>query len=402
MKVSFIFNEMPYPPNHGGRVDVWRRIKAFKRAGIGIQFIAWVGDRPETRPLSEHIDELRKYVDEVHLFPIGSDFGARVLRLVRLARYSSSVASRMLSSDNKASLLAAVDRYQPQAVWLDAIYGGEIGTEISRHRGIPLYVRSHNIEHRYMKSQARLARSLRYRLVLSMTVFHLKNYEMELLRRSRMFFDCSYDDLQFWASQGLRNGQYLPLTIDPETDLKGSSASPWAEGQFDVVFMGNLYSPNNVHGLLWLIDRVLPQVFAARPDTSILIAGSRPAQVIRDACSRCLNITLVANPESSADVYRAGKVLVNPVLSGSGVMVKSIEMLFFDAALVSTRQGVYGVPPEAKACFSVHDDAEGFGKAIVAALENPNEELLDARREVRKIFGDESFAPIARLISNTN
>ena len=399
MKVTFIFNEMPYPPNHGGRVDVWRRIKAFKRAGIGIQFICWVGDQPRSQPMPAHLDELRNYVDEIHLFTIGSDLISRILRLIRLTKYSSHVASRILNRAAAATLLSAVGSYRPDAVWLDAIYGGEIAISISEHLGIPLYVRSHNIEHRYMKGQALLARSLRDRLMWGLAVFHLKKYETSLLQRSKYFFDCSYDDLLFWEGQGLGNGYYLPQTIDPETDLLASPASPWTSRQFDVVFMGNLHSPNNVQGLLWFITEVLPFVIASRPDVTVLIAGSHPAQVIRDACAQRPNVTLVANPESSADVYRAGKVLVNPVLAGSGVMVKSIEMLFFDAVLVSTPQGVYGVPPEAKACFAVRDEPEGFGAAIVDALTNQGNETLVARRAVRKIFGDESLIPVINLIS---
>lgn len=395
MKLTFIFNEMPYPANHGGRVDVWRRIKALHRAGVKLQFVAWKGDRPGSQPTAEHLAELGKYVEEVHLYTIGSDWSSRLARLLRLATLSSHVASRVLPGAQYRALLARVKAFQPDAIWLDAIYGGVVATRLGRDMNLPCYVRSHNIEHQYMARQASLAKSLRDKLAWGLAVFHLEEFETRLLGSCRRFFDCSYDDLQYWQSRGLGNGSYLPQTVEPETDFAGSVQPPLKPDSFDVVFMGNLHSPNNVEGLLWLFDRVMPVLVAARPDIRVLIAGSNPKEVVKDRCNRYgANITLLPNPENSADVYRAGKVLINPVLSGSGVMVKSIEMLFFDAALVSTQQGTYGVPPEAKACFAVSDQPEKFAGWVLDLLGGVRTQDMAARLAARRIFGPDSLTAV--------
>lgn len=399
MKLTFIFNEMPYPPNHGGRVDVWRRIKAFKQAGVSLQFIAWQGDRPEAQPSAEQLKELSRYVDEIHLFTIGSDWVSRVRRVVNLSRYSSYVASRLIAGNELRSLREQVSQFNPSAIWLDAIYGGVLARQLATQQSVPFYVRSHNLEYQYIARQASLATNARDRLALTLGVLHLKEFETSLLRDCRRFYDCSFDDMQFWKSQGVSNGRYLPQTIEPEIDFAGSAHPPVNAGEFDIAFMGNLYSPNNVEGLLWFFEKVLPRVMKVNHGIRVLIAGSKPCDEIRSACGRFENVSLMPNPENSADIYRAGKVLINPVLSGSGVMVKSIEMVFFDGALVCTRQGVYGVPPEVKACFAMSDEPEVFADNILNALNGTVQQDMAARCKARDVF---SMRAIQSVVDEIN
>lgn len=387
MKITFIANEMPYPPHHGGRVDIWRRIKGMHKAGVRLQFVAWQGDRPEHQAKPEHLAELKKYVDEVHLLTIGSDWSARLGRLLRLPRYPSLVAAMAAPALTNGTLFGAVQRYEPSAVWLESIYGGPLARKIVSTLKLPLYLRSHNIEHQYMRRQAELARNFKERIALQLNLFHLEALEKGLLKQARRFYDCSYDDLLWWQSQGYDNGIFLPQTIVPEEDFSASAEPPFQPGKFDIAFMGNLHSPNNVEGLLWFLQQVVPKVLQTRPEASILIAGSRPKDDIRAACARHRQITLLPNPANSTDIYLAGKVLVNPVLSGSGVMVKSIEMLFFDGALVGTRQSIYGIPPAAKACFAVTDDAGQFADYILDFLNSKRSQDLAARRHARADYG---------------
>jgi hypothetical protein len=85
-------------------------------------------------------------------------------------------------------------------------------------------------------------------------------------------------------------------------------------------------------------------------------------------------------------------VLVNPMLSGSGVNLKSIEMLFSHARLISTPAGVQGLPPEAVGCFEVQADADGFGHALAMALDAPQ---LPATALAARAIARASFAPTA-------
>lgn len=126
--------------------------------------------------------------------------------------------------------------------------------------------------------------------------------------------------------------------------------------------------PNNVQGLVWFLEKVAPQLLDARPGLRLFIAGSRPSDRIRAALAARPEVTLIENPPDAVSVLRDAEVLINPVFAGSGVNIKSVEMLFSPAELVSTPQGVAGLPDEVKRCFRISQDESGFASAVLDGL----------------------------------
>jgi len=82
-------------------------------------------------------------------------------------------------------------------------------------------------------------------------------------------------------------------------------------------------------------------------------------------------VTLLANPPDSGAVLGNGRVLINPILSGSGVNIKSIEMLLVGAPVVTTSIGVRGLPEKVRAQYKVADTPADFAAHIIAALSEP-------------------------------
>ena len=91
LRVTLIAFEIPYPPVHGGRLDVWRRMTAMARMGVEIQLIGW-----RKTPLGEDEETIvRRYVRDVHVLPfLGGMVGAAV-RALALARFPLEVTSRL-------------------------------------------------------------------------------------------------------------------------------------------------------------------------------------------------------------------------------------------------------------------------------------------------------------------
>lgn len=379
-------------------MDAWRRLKAFHAAGVKLQLICWCGDRPDEMPTQEHLAEVRKFTESVTVFPIRRTFSARLLRLLRLTHLPSHVASRMLLRPMLRKVLDSAAAFNMDAVWLDGIYGGELARGIARECRVPFFVRSQNIEHVYMKRQAQLAQELRDRVAWTLAAFHLRNYETRLLGESRLFFDISVDDLQFWTAQGLSNGHWLPSQVDAE--FASSLCRKGDPKDYDVVYLGNLNTPNNVQGLEWFANEVLPRLKAKRADIRVVIAGSRPSDSIKALCAlHPENLVLISNPPDAADVYRRGRVLINPILHGSGVNIKSVEMLQTDSPIVTTPQGVKGLPEDVKACFQVESSPEGFADRVLDGLRKPQIQDV-ARGKAQALFQFEGIETVLKEMRN--
>lgn len=366
MRIAYFSCQMPYPATHGGLVDDWARLNALKAAGADLALVTWYAHKGEPLP-SEHVAALRQVASVLHTLPIQGTWGDRIKRLARLWRWPSHVSSRIPGRALRAEIWQSLDAFKPQAIWLDALYPTWMAQEAAKRYGVPMFYRSHNIEHRYMKGQVARATSLRDRLAWSLNLPHLRRVEFDTWRHARVVFDISIDDLTWWRGQGFTHGVWLPPLVQP--DKAGKLTAPVdREPEFDVAYLGNLRTPNNVEGVLWLLKEVWPRLLKVQPGLRLLIAGSSPAPVIRGAVGQATQVTLLENPPDVAPVLRNARVLVNPIFGGSGMNVKSVEMLFTPARLVSAPQGVAGLPEHVCACFAVASDAEGFARAVEQAL----------------------------------
>lgn len=384
MRLVFICNEAPFPATHGGRVDVWRRLCAMHAAGAEIFLVFWCGDHEDEKPSSQALVRMGEVVECMKYFTIERSFTERLRRLLRLLRWPSHVASRVLTSSQRADLLEKILSFRPDAVWLESVYGGVLAEEISSALAIPLFCRSHNIEHLYMRRQVEKAISLRDRIAWNLNLFHLRKFELAILGKAQRYFDISADDLRWWKSQGLTNGEWLPPMVDNKfaEQLSAPRDQPPA---FDVGYLGNLFSPNNVEGVLWFLDEVVSRLRAERPGLRVFIAGSRPVAKIVEAAKRH-GVSLIANPEDVVPVLRDARVLVNPVFAGSGVNIKSVEMLFSPAQLVSSKQGIAGLSEEVARHFRCADFPDGFVAAVLDALDAPDNDLSVNRSKARAEF----------------
>lgn len=395
MKIAYFSSQMPYPPTHGGRVDDWRRLKAMKEAGAQIHLVTWCSDRPHERPSGAEIEMLSTVAEVVHVWPILQTWSERFVRLSRLPFWPSHVASRIPSRPQWRALWNSLDLFRPDVVWQDGLYSCVTAQQVMRRCRVPLFYRSHNIEYRYFQQQVAKANTWRDKLAWGLNLPHLERVERNTFGCATHYFDISNDDMAFWKSQGYASGTWLPPLIDPQFAAR-LSASRESPPEFDVGYLGNLYAPNNVAGVLWFLREVVPLLNQRQPGLKLFIAGSQPVQAIRDAVGAAQGVTLIENAPDAVAVLREARVLVNPIFSGSGVNVKSVEMLFAPAALVSAPQGVAGLPPHVKACFRLATEPEAFAQEILNGLTSGEHAHTAARIQAQAEFGSARIAGILK------
>ena len=375
---------------------MWRRLCALNSAGADIFLLFWTGDAAHETPNGATLQRLGEKASAVRYFVIPRTARERIRRLMRLSRWPSHVGSRVLNHSQYARLISEIRPFSADAIWLDGIYGGVLARRLGDDLNIPFFCRSHNIEHIYMKEQIAKATEKRDKLAWQLNIPHLQRFEQETLAHACRFFDISSDDLQYWKDHGLSNGEWLPPTIDAAF-AQAAGQPPWAPA-FDVGYIGNLYTPNNVDGVAWFVEQVLPELRLKRPEIRVFVAGASPAARIV-ALAQQSQIILAPDPPDVLPWFRNAKVLINPLRAGSGMNIKSVEMLFSPAQLVSTPQGLAGLPAEARGCFTSAENAHDFAAAVDQALETEDTAAQAARRiEARTYFSPEKAAALLKCL----
>lgn len=381
MKLTIIAMEIPYPPIHGGRVDIWRRIEAFKKLGVETQLVCWKAEEPK----AEDLAKLQNSVSNLQLLNFtGKTVSSFLRRGVDLLHNPLGITSRRLNEGKFGQLSEEVQRFQPDLLLIDGIHAAALAQRLSAKLNLPYVVRSHNIEHQHRDALFRAATG-KQKLPAFLTVRNLKALEFATFQNALAFFDISVDDLSFWKEEGFDNGYFLPPLAQSESDRSESRVD---SATFDIVFLGNLYTDNNVEGIRWFLSDVAPLIKAQKPDLSILIAGSKPRQSIKELCHRLECVELRINPESAAEIYNSGRVLVNPIAVGGGVSIKSIDMLATYKPIVSLDKGIYGLPDSVKSLFYLASDAQSFADRVLDCFTEKVEETAKAER--RQLI-DEAF-----------
>lgn len=391
MRLLCVSNDIPLPANSGGRVDVWRRICALRAAGHTVALLCWMDQGRAERPSVEVMKRLEAVCESVRIVAITRSPKELAGRLLHLWHWPSHVASRWVTSRG-IGLERWCSDFAPDVVLLDGLYGGAVAFDLSRRACVPLWYRSHNIEHRYMAAQRERETRFVRRMGLLANCLGLERFERSVMQRAKRVLDISCDDAAFWRARGVAHVELLPTVVDADfvARLEAASGTP---PDVDILYFGNLNTPNNVEAVTWFVREVLPNVRAA--DLRIVVAGSNPSDEMRAALGLDSRIELIENPVDMAAVVARARLLVNPMRAGSGVNLKSVEMLFSDAALVSTSVGVGGLPRQAKACFAIHDDVEGFARAIEHGLaENRATEAARKRATARTVFLPEGVADV--------
>ncbi|MEB3885688.1 glycosyltransferase [Lyngbya sp. CCY1209] len=378
--------DIPYPPVHGGRVDIWRRLKMLSELGTEIQLICWSAETPD----ADSLDVINRYVKDFYPIFYRRSVGAYVRRVLDLLSYPLEVTSRIVRGEEWTRILESVRRFQPDVIFCDHIHSGVVASRLSDTLDIPMVVRSHNIEHLQYRYYFQCALG-HQKFLRFLSLINLEKYEKSLLHKSLAFYDISKDDLQFWQQQGFDNGYFLPPLIDLKSEHHQNADGSSDDGvneeiTYDVVFLGNLHSENNVAGVIWFVEEVFPILKERSPDIKVLISGANPVPNIQEICQNKPGLELKINPPSARKIYRSGRVLIDPVATGCGVSTKSLGMLASGKPIVSQPKGLSGLPEEAKQYFRVASDPESYANEIINCLaeEKPN---IPDRALLESMFG---------------
>lgn len=386
-RIIVVPNELPLPVNAGGRVDVWRRLLALRNAGAAMGMLTWYDGPRDGVPGADLRAQLDAHCEAVHLGCISRRPAELIARVSNAWRWPSHVASRWVTLDRPRTL-AWARSFRPTLLLADGLYGAHIVRWLAAELGLPWVYRSHNIEHRYMQMQLAQATRLKSRLGLMANLWGLAKFERLVQARAAAVLDISTSDMDYWRAIGVAHSHWMPPIVDRAFAEQLASASSAAR-PYHAMYFGNLNTPNNVEAVRWLVQRVLPLL--AGPQYRFAIAGSRPTAEVQSLARSDARIQLIANPEQIAPLVAQAKVLVNPVQGGSGVNLKSVEMLYSQAHLLSTPIGVQGLPPEVAQCFTQADDPQRFAAELqaLAGADAPAPDALAQRRLAQARFSAE-------------
>lgn len=222
-------------------------------------------------------------------------------------------------------------------------------------------------------------------------VKRLLNSELSLLQKAEVLVHCSVDDFRFFNSILPRKQHVLALpTIDESFVSTVEAACPSSE-QIDLLFVGQSTNPN-CSAMKWFFKSIWPLISERRYRVKIvgqvdMLVRKELPEIYEEFRSNFLGPT-----NDLAPFYRAARCVIAPMVSGTGVSVKTIEALAMGKPFVGTSKAYRGMPIERllEVGLQAFDTPQGFADAIVRALSEEGVAAAASRSAYERIFSREA------------
>jgi len=223
--------DVPYPPNYGGAIDVFYKLKALHQCGVKIIFHCFDYGR-NRQP------ELNKYCQAVHYYPRSSFWKSSI----------SNVPHIVLSRQCDELL------DQLKLVEAPILFDGIHCTYYLDHEDLKQrkkFVRMHNVEWQYYQNLAEADTSNLRRMYLEREANLLKPYEA-ILKLAEGVFCITPSDRDYYRSAGFENSELVNV-------FHGNQQVETQTGFGDfILYQGNLSVVENEKAVHFILEELAP------------------------------------------------------------------------------------------------------------------------------------------------
>lgn len=305
--VSF---DVPYPPDYGGVIDVFYRIKSLSEIGVKLHLHCFEYGRP-------HADILSALCESVHYY-----------KRSRSPRHAISKLPFIVETRKNETLLANLSKDSHPILFEGLHTTAYLKSKALKGR-IKL-VRAHNIEHDYYEKLAESEKNTFKRLFFAAESKKLKKYE-SVLKHADYVLSISEKDQSHYDK--LYGNAVLINPFHANTEMEIGGRNEYA------FYHGNLTVAENKNALSFLINDVF-----RRTDVPLVIAGKGATKAVKTLQPHIKDLKVVDSPdaETMLRLARNASVHVLPTFQSTGFKLKLLYSLFTAPVIIANEKMVEG------------------------------------------------------------
>jgi len=349
VKILFLSQRVPYPPNRGDKITTWRLIERMKRQGHSVDVLAFAHDDADRKAARDL--EVMGY--SVSVFKPRPRWRAlpllATLKPLTLGVYGSKALQRV------------VDRRVPAAD-LAYAYSSSMGAFFLKHE-LPRIMHFAELDSdKWRQYSERMLPPVSF--VYWREWRTLLRFEKRLAHAVDQNVFCTPLEEQIFRERipgapscVMRNG----------VDLEHHTPAPDRAEPAHLVFCGVMDYYPNVEGCVWFCDEVLPRIRAEFPGVRFSIVGSHPTDEVQ-RLGDLPGVLVTGFVDDPRDWLVRASVSVAPLRIARGIQNKVLEAMALGLPIVGTSAATQGVGAEVGRDYLVADDAEGQAALVCGLL----------------------------------
>lgn len=253
----------------------------------------------------------------------------------------------------------------------------------------------HNVETMIWRGQSEHARSALNRLYFRHEANLMFAYERAACRAAGSVIAVSAQDAGLIRTMfGVEHVSDIPTGVDAEY-LAPPASSPHVA---DLVFVGLMDWLANEDGVLYFLERILPQIRRRRPQCTFAIVGRTPPPEILGWAQRDSRVLVTGTVPDVRPYLWGASVSVVPLRIGSGTRIKIYEAMAAGIPVVSTTVGAEGLEVNPGQDICIADDPARFAAHCLELLEDRERRSRIAAAARRLVTARFSWEQVARCM----
>lgn len=375
MKILFLTQIVPFPPDAGPKVKTWHVLRALIGQGHAVTLLSFV--RPEEEP---HLKELQKICTAVHVVPIKR---SRIADVFYMVHSYLTTHPFLIERDDLPEMQATVNKLVKEndfdfihADQLTMVQFGIRGASVAPNKKPKVIFDAHNAVWSIVERMQENARWF-LKPLLGVETRRIKRYEGELLKTvdhvlavtdvDRAGLEEALNFSKIKLGEKVAPITIVPIAVDTQ-QLQPIKRKPASK---NIVTLGTLHYPPNADGIRWFFTEVFPLIRQRVPDATLTIIGKNPPQDFVDyAIANSEAIRLTGYVPELPPYLEQSALMVVPVRAGGGMRVRILEAFAYAMPVVTTTIGLEGIHAELEKDVIVADTSEDFAKRVIELLED--------------------------------
>lgn len=368
LRLHIICFDIPYPPDYGGVIDVFYKLKFLSQAGVKLTLHCYEYGRGPA-------NELNSFAEKVYYYPrkTSKSLLFNTYPFIVLTRNAPELRHNILK-DNAPVLMEGL-----HSTFL-------MNDPAFKDRN--LIVRTHNVEHEYYSNLARIEKNVFKRYYFYNEAGKLHKYETNLHKASSIAAISPADTAHFLHS--FSGVHYIPA-FHPYEKISTKT------GRGDFAFYhGNLSIGENNEAAMYLIEKIF-----SGSRHRLVIAGSKPSDELRTAVERSENVELYDSLSHSEiqKLISDAQCNILPTFQATGIKLKLLAALFSGRSCIVNTPMVINTGLESLC--TIADTPESMKDAVNTLMERSFPEEESKRREeilLRDFSNSENAKKLIKLI----
>jgi glycosyltransferase involved in cell wall biosynthesis len=196
------------------------------------------------------------------------------------------------------------------------------------------------------------------------------------------------DDHNFFKERLPKKQHVLALPTIDESFISAVNAANFTSlDSIDLLFVGN-YTEPNLRAIQWFFEQVWPLIAARGYKLKIIGAIDVLVRKSLPEIYQAFSSHFVGPVADLVPYYHVARCVIAPMVSGTGISIKTIEALGLNKPFVGTSKAFRGMPMERieSAGLEAYDTPQAFADAIARALSDEHLGATAARTGYDDLF----------------